>query len=96
MYILLNFIGFTYPLYFLLKLASLPLYIIIVSLVGFVWGLDIVTLPDHGDVTLDITFTPSGDVIRVRQDGPLMIKLVLWERRQSVRPNAVSSYGCRT
>lgn len=67
-------------------LDSLPLYVIIISLVGFVWGLDIVTLPDHGDVTLDITFTPGGDVIRVRQDGPLMIKLVFWERRQSIRP----------
>lgn len=50
------------------------------------WGLDIVTLPDHGDVTLDVTFTPGGDVIRVGQDGPLVIKLVLWERRQSIRP----------
>lgn len=63
----------------------LPFYVILVGLVGLVWGLDIVALPNHGDVTLDITFTPGGDVIRVRQDGPLMIKLVLWERHPSFR-----------
>lgn len=64
---------------------QLPFYVILIGLVGLVWGLDIVALPNHGDVTLDITFTPGGDVIRVGQDGPLMIKLVLWERHQSFR-----------
>lgn len=77
----------THPLSFLLKLDSLPFYVVIISLVGFVWGLDIVTLPHHGNVALDVTFAPCGDVIRVRQDGPLVIELVLWERAEVSQSN---------
>lgn len=67
----------TYSLSCLLKLDLLPFYVVIISLVGFVWGLDVVTFPHHGNVALDVTLTPCGDVIRVRQDGPLVIELVL-------------------
>ena len=44
---------------------------------SLMWGLDVVSLPDDGDVTLDITFAPCRDVIRVRQHGPFVVKLVL-------------------
>lgn len=49
------------------------------------WGLDVVALPDHSDVTLYVTFTPRCYVIRVRQDGPLVVKLMLWDGCQSIR-----------
>lgn len=57
--------------------TPLPFNVILIGLVGLVWRLDIVALSNHGDVALDVTFTPGGDVIGVGQDGPLMIKLVL-------------------
>lgn len=65
------------PSIFCLSKDPLPFYVILIGLVGLVWRLDSVALSNHGDVTLDVTFTPGGDVIRVGQDGPLMIKLVL-------------------
>lgn len=64
--------------------SALPLYVVFIGLVGLVWGLDVVALPDHSDVTLYITFTPRCYVIRIRQDGPFVVKLMFWDGCKSI------------
>lgn len=58
---------------------SLPFNIILVRLIGFVWCLDVVPFPYHGDITLQVTFQPGGEILRVRKDGPFVVELVLWK-----------------
>lgn len=60
--------------------SLLPLYVIFICFVGFVWGLDVVTLSNHSDVTLHITFASCSDVIRIGQDGPLVVELVFCDK----------------
>lgn len=54
-----------------------PFNVILFCLVGLVGCLDIVSLAHHSDVTLHIALQPGRDVIRVRQDGPFVVELVL-------------------
>lgn len=57
--------------------SSSPLYVVLIGLVGLVRGLDVVAFPHHGDVTLYVAFTSRCYVGRIRQDGPLVVKLML-------------------
>ena len=43
------------------------------------WCLDVVPFPYHGDVTLQVTFQPGGEILGVRKDGPFVVELVLWK-----------------
>lgn len=54
-----------------------PLNVIFVGLIGLVGRLDVVPFAHHGDVTLHVALQPRGDVVGVRQDGPLVMELVL-------------------
>ena len=61
--------------------CNVPLYVVFIGLVGLVRGLYGVPLPNHGDVALDVSFAPGCDVVWVRHHGPLVIELMLWDRR---------------
>lgn len=63
------------PLFF----PSIPFNIVLLCLVGFVGCLDIVPFPHNSDVTLQVTFQPSSEILGVRKDGPFVVELVLWK-----------------
>lgn len=63
------------------KLDVLPFYVIIVYLVGLVWGLNVVPFPYHCYVTFDIAFAACCDVIGVSQQGPFVVELVLYIKK---------------
>lgn len=57
-------------------MLCLPLYVIVLRLIGLVWSLYSVTFSYNCNITLNIAFTSSCDVIRVRQQSPFVVKLV--------------------
>lgn len=58
--------------------ASIPFYVVLIRLIGFVWGFDVVSLPNDSNIAFDISFATRCDVIWIREDGPLVVKLVFW------------------
>ena len=59
------------------KMGASPFNVILLCLVGLMGRLDVVSLAYHCNITLHVALQPSGDVVRVGQDGPLVVELVL-------------------
>lgn len=59
------------------EMGTLPFNVILLCLIGLVGRLDVVPLAHNSDVALHVALQPSRDVTRVRQDGPLVVELVL-------------------
>ena len=57
--------------------GSSPLNVILIRLVGLVGSLNVVSLAHHSNVALHVALQPRRDVVRVGQDGPLVMELVL-------------------
>lgn len=57
--------------------GSSPLNVILIRLIGLVGSLNVVALAHHSDIALHVALQPRGDVVRVGQDGPLVVELVL-------------------
>lgn len=57
--------------------GSSPLNVILIRLVGLVGSLNVVALAHHSDIALHVALQSRGDVVRVGQDGPLVVELVL-------------------
>ena len=55
----------------------LRLDIILIPL-AFGWDLDSVALGDDADITLEIALHAPTDIIRVGQQGPFVVELVVW------------------
>lgn len=67
-----------------------PFNLVLFRLIGLVWGLDIVSFPDHSYVTLEVSFAAGCDVVRVRQHGPLVVKLVLCKQSEMIKQSNVN------
>ena len=63
-----------------LNIPNLRLNIILVSL-ALGRDLDSVPLRDDADVALEVALDPAADVVRVGEEGPLVVELVVWDSR---------------
>lgn len=57
----------------------LPLYVIFICFTGLVWSLYSVSFGHNCNITPNIAFTTRWDVIRVRQQSPLVVKLMVYK-----------------
>lgn len=64
---------------FTMTIYKLPLYFIFICFIRLVWSLYSVSFGHNCNVTLHVAFTSRWDVVRIRQQSPLVVKLMIWK-----------------
>lgn len=61
----------------------LPIYVIFFRFICLVWSFYSVPFSHNCNITFNVALTASCDVIRVRQESPFVVKLMIYKSRET-------------